>query len=78
MGYSFYYAILILNLTSYIFVLMNEIFAKFGKYLGLVKSDPLQVPPSFNLKVMHGINRLSIFMFLAAVIYLIIRFTFFR
>jgi len=30
--------------------------------------------PSFNLKVMHGINKISILMFLVAVIVLIIRF----
>lgn len=33
---------------------------------------------SLNLKFMHGINRISIFMFLAAVIFLIVRAVFFR
>lgn len=37
------------------------------------KSDSEQ-PASVNLKVMHGINRLSILMFLVAIILLIIRF----
>jgi len=29
--------------------------------------------PDFNLRIMHGINRLSIIIFLAAIIFLIIR-----
>ncbi|MEL6192983.1 MAG: DUF6728 family protein [Bacteroidota bacterium] len=36
------------------------------------KKDP-DAPKSINLSFMHGINRISIFMFLAAMIYLIVR-----
>ncbi|MEM6632550.1 MAG: DUF6728 family protein [Bacteroidota bacterium] len=37
------------------------------------KKDPHATPTSLNLRFMHGINRISILMFLAAVIYMIVR-----
>ena len=49
-----------------------EVFKKILIYLGLKKADP-DAPTSTNLKVMHGINKISILMFLIAVIYLVIR-----
>lgn len=36
------------------------------------KKDPNN-KPSINLRLMHGINKIAIFMFLAAVVYLIIK-----
>jgi len=36
------------------------------------KKDPSR-PSNFNIKVMHGINKFSIIIFLAAVIYLVLR-----
>ena len=36
------------------------------------KKDPNR-PTNFNIKVMHGINRISIIIFLAAVIFLILK-----
>jgi hypothetical protein len=47
-------------------------------YLYLRKPQPLKEgeEPNFNTRVMHGINRLSIFMFLIAMIVILIRFVF--
>ena len=39
------------------------------------KSDPNR-KPNFNLKMMHGINKISILMFLIGVIIMIIKFAF--
>lgn len=51
-----------------------KVLQKILVYLGLSqKKDPNAPPANLNLKFMHGINRISIFMFLGAVIYLIIR-----
>jgi len=46
---------------------MNEVWGYFFR-----KKDP-ERPINFNIKVMHGINKLAIIIFLAAVIYLIVR-----
>lgn len=51
------------------------------KFLGYLlfwkKNEEADIPSTFNLKIMHGINRISILMFLVAVIVMIIR-LFFR
>lgn len=43
-----------------------------GEYLFIKKKDP-QAKPTFNVKVMHGINRLSLLMALIALIIVIIK-----
>ncbi|KYG74340.1 hypothetical protein AWW68_16555 [Roseivirga spongicola] len=47
----------------------------FGPVLGYFfrKKDPSR-PSNFNLKVMHGINKISIIMFLIALTVMIVRF----
>ncbi|MEZ5047330.1 MAG: DUF6728 family protein [Chitinophagaceae bacterium] len=47
-----------------------------SQYLFLKKREP-DAPHNLNIKFMHGMNRISIFMFLAALILLIIK-LFFR
>lgn len=49
-----------------------EIWKKIWSYLTFRKPEP-GAPSSFNLSVMHGINKISILMFLAAIVFLIIR-----
>ncbi len=46
---------------------------KFITYLKFWKKAPADTPSSFNLKVMHGINRVSILLFLFALIIIIFR-----
>ena len=46
---------------------------KFLSYIMFWKKDQNKTD-NFNLKMMHGINRISIFMFLIAMVVLIIRF----
>ena len=48
-----------------------------AEYLYLKKKDP-DAPRSQWMKYMHGINRISIFMFLAALIVILIKIIFFR
>jgi hypothetical protein len=48
-----------------------------AEYLYIKKRDP-NAPNTTWIKYMHGINRISIFMFLAGVIIILIRFFFFR
>jgi len=45
---------------------------KFGEVLGYFfrKKDPSR-PTNFNIRMMHGINKISIIMFLAGIIFLI-------
>ena len=47
-----------------------EVFKKILIYLGIKKADP-DAPVSFNLKMMHGINKISILLFLVGVVYLV-------
>lgn len=47
---------------------------KFFSYITFWKKDEAANSANFNLKVMHGINKISIFMFLLAVIFLVIRY----
>ncbi|MCB0837946.1 MAG: hypothetical protein KDD63_15020 [Bacteroidetes bacterium] len=51
-----------------------EVFKKILIYLGLKKADP-DAPTSNYLRMMHGINRISIFVFLIALILLVIKLT---
>ena len=46
-------------------------FGEVARYFFRRKNEGIK--PNFNLKVMHGINRLAIIMFLVAIIVLIIR-----
>jgi len=48
-----------------------------AEYLYIKKRDP-NAPNTTWMKYMHGINRISIFMFLAGVIFILIRFFFFK
>ncbi len=48
-------------------------FNKFLSYLMFWRKQPADSPSSFNLKVMHGINRISIYLFLFAIIVIIVR-----
>jgi hypothetical protein len=52
---------------------LNEYF-QFGELLGYFfrKKDPAN-KPGFSLRMMHGINKISIIMFLIAVIVLVVR-----
>lgn len=43
-----------------------------AQYLYLKKKDP-NAPKSFNVKAMHGINRISIFMFIFGLIILLFK-----
>ena len=46
-------------------------FGEVGRYFFRKKNDGIKI--NFYLKIMHGINRLSILVFLAAIIFLIIK-----
>ncbi|MFN4971752.1 MAG: DUF6728 family protein [Bacteroidota bacterium] len=46
---------------------------KFLSYLTFWKKPDPNAPHSFNLKMMHGINKISIIMFLFALIVILIR-----
>lgn len=48
------------------------VWKQIGEYLYLRKKDP-NAPDSSFLRKMHGINRLSIFLFLIAIIIMIIK-----
>ena len=48
-------------------------FKKFMSYVTFWKKQDADSPSSFNLKVMHGINKISILMFLMALIVIIFR-----
>lgn len=51
-------------------------FKQIAEYLYLKKKDPNEQPTQW-MKYMHGINRLSIFIFLLAIIFIIIKRFFF-
>jgi len=53
------------------------IFRQIAEYLYIKKPDPA-APRTQWMKYMHGINRISIFMFLAGIVLLLIRILFFR
>jgi len=46
---------------------------KFVSYLAFWRKPDPDSPSSFNLKIMHGINRVSIFMFLIALLVILFR-----
>ena len=48
-----------------------------AEYLYIKKPDPNQEKTQW-MKYMHGINRISIFMFLVAIIIILVRLIFFR
>ena len=48
-------------------------FKKFMSYVTFWKKQDTDSPSSFNIKVMHGINKISILMFLMALIVIIVR-----
>jgi hypothetical protein len=48
-----------------------------AEYLYIKKRDP-NAPNSKWMRYMHGINRISIFMFLGALIVILVRYFFFR
>ena len=49
-----------------------EVFKKIIAYITFRKPDP-DAPNNFNLRMMHGINKISILMFLVGIIILIIK-----
>lgn len=49
-----------------------SVIRQIAEYLYLKKKDPEKTETGF-IKIMHGINRLSIFLFLMAIIYHIIK-----
>ena len=53
------------------------VFRQIAEYLYLKKKDP-DAPGTQWMKYMHGINRISIFMFLAAIIVMIVRLFFLK
>ena len=50
-----------------------EVVKKILGYINIFKKRDPDAPTNLNLKFMHGINRISILMFLAAVIYMIVK-----
>jgi hypothetical protein len=50
------------------------ILKKFLRYLLFWKKDEEVPNPTFNLKVMHGINKISILIFLIALVIMFIKF----
>ena len=50
---------------------------QFQEYLFLKKKDP-NAPTNFNIRAMHGINRISLFMFLFCILVIIYRLIFKR
>lgn len=63
------FACLILNLC----IKSSHMWDKFLSYLLFWKKPNPDTPSSFNLKMMHGINRISIYMFLFALIVILVR-----
>jgi hypothetical protein len=53
------------------------IFRQLAEYLYIKKRDP-NAPHSQWMRYMHGINRISIFMFLAAILIILVRLLFFK
>jgi hypothetical protein len=53
------------------------VWRQIGEYLFIKKKDP-DMPHTGWIRYMHGINRISIFMFLIAIIIMIVKFVFFK
>ncbi len=47
---------------------------KIASYLTFWKKDEANKTANFNLKVMHKINKISIFIFLLAIVFLLVRY----
>ena len=50
-----------------------KVIQKFFRYINIFHKPNPEEPTSTNLKIMHGINRISILVFIGAVIFLIIK-----
>jgi len=50
-----------------------EVLKKIFAYINIFKKRDPDAPDSVNLRLMHGINRISIFMFLGALIFLLLK-----
>lgn len=48
-------------------------FRQIAEYLYIKKRDP-NAPRDINIKFMHGMNRISLFMFIAALLFMLIKF----
>ena len=48
------------------------VFRQIAEYLYIKKKDP-KAPKVFNMSAMHGINRISIFMFLIAIVIIVVK-----
>lgn len=48
-------------------------FRQLAEYLYIKKRDP-NAPRNINLKFMHGMNRISLLMFLAALVFMLVKF----
>ncbi len=53
---------------------MKEILAKIWSYLSFKKQTLDGKKPVFNIRAMHTINKISIFMFLLALIFLLVKY----
>jgi hypothetical protein len=58
-------------------ILHMGVLRQIAEYLYIKKKDP-NAPTSQWMRYMHGINRISIFMFLAGVIVILVKFFFFK
>jgi hypothetical protein len=56
---------------------MNPVFAKILWYMNPRRKHDPNAPASLNLKFMHGINKISIFVFLGALLLVLVRKLFF-
>ena len=68
--------IILAGCRSFIFYTMG-VWRQIQEYFYIKKRDP-NAPHSQWMKYMHGINRISIFMFLLGLIFMIIRLIFFK
>lgn len=57
--------------VDYLFTM--EVLKKIVDYINIFKPKDPDAPDSTNLRFMHGINRISIFMFLIALIIMIVK-----
>jgi hypothetical protein len=71
--YGQYWLILIFITTQFFMGIWRQL----GEYLYIKKRDP-NAPHTKWMQYMHGINRISLFMFLIALIVIVIKLVFFR
>ena len=50
-----------------------DFFRQVAEYLYIKKRDP-NAPRDTNIKLMHGMNRISLLMFLAALVFILVKF----